>query len=237
MTTSLSPSILGGYKAPDGAVGADCSRVIAAFSRGEGAPEELGVGVVLRVPDDVADRKGMLFGLGTDEDRGLQQRFVDRLLELGDQAVEVRQTVSHHPFVGGDDTSGDLGVAGAHHLGDIGQRDVEVAESLDHLGVHQLRHLVGAVAGDWVDAGRDQQALFVVEPERLDRHQGGGREHSDRHQRVGVGHEVSLMSPVGGESTDPRRRQDLASRWAALQRTARLLGWERGALPSYAGWS
>jgi hypothetical protein len=88
---------------------------------------------VFRVWYRLDDGQRMLGQFDSDERRGLQRRFADRLLQLRHQQAQFVQTVTHHHLVFGDDSPGHFWIAGADHFGDSGQRNVEVAEPLDHL--------------------------------------------------------------------------------------------------------
>lgn len=77
VTTSLSPSIFGGYNAPDAEAERTCERCVQQWL---GAAEKLRVCVVLGVSDQLGDGERVLLSFCSYVDRGPQQRLPDRLL-------------------------------------------------------------------------------------------------------------------------------------------------------------
>jgi hypothetical protein len=83
-------------------------------------------------------------------------------LQVADDALGLGQSRLHAGPVLGEHGGGGGRVAVRQDAGDGGQRDVEVPEAADDLGVGQLRRGVAPVAGAGVDGGRHQQTGLVV---------------------------------------------------------------------------
>jgi hypothetical protein len=100
---------------------------------------------------------------------------LDRRPGLGELGAHLVQVVDDHVVAR-------RLVRGVQELAQAPDRQVELAEAADQLGGRDLGRLVEAVARRRVDAGRLQQALVVVVPQRLDRQEGHLRELADAHQ-------------------------------------------------------
>ena len=71
-----------------------------------------------------------------------------QILQLADQSGEVAETFPHNLLMISDQSPGDLRVSCPNNLGDSAQRQIQIAQTLDHLSVDKLRHAITAVATD-----------------------------------------------------------------------------------------
>ena len=111
--------------------------------------------------------------------RRVQGRLVDTALQLADDAYRVVQTLLHRTGVLGQHSFRDGRVAGDEDLGDLAQRNVQLAQPAQDSSIQQLIRCVDPISGGRVDFGGYQHALLVIRAQRLDRQRTGSGERAD----------------------------------------------------------
>lgn len=138
-------------------------------------------------------------GLLADEVHRRVRRRGEPRLQFRHDPLDLGQPQLHPLPVRGQDRGGVLGIAGVDDPANRVQWQVERPQSHDHCGVGQLIVAVAPVAGGRVDVRRHQQPHLVVDPQLLDGHARGPREHADGEETVA--HVPSVKSSSRGESS------------------------------------
>jgi hypothetical protein len=130
---------------------------------GIGVAEERGGVVHGQAPAHGQDRLRSL--VAAVDEHGVQCcRLVEDPLEVVHDAPGLGQAGLHAGAVLAQHRRGRGRIARGQHPGDVGQGHIQVAQPADDLGVGELGHRVGAVAGARVHRGGHQQARLVVAP-------------------------------------------------------------------------